>query len=102
MDSRPFCCTFRNYDPIPAANRVLDSYAASGAKVLVLSADSGLTGYDTRPELDGAGWDTLLSNLDRVADVASSRGIRAVLHPHVGTMIEKGHEVQQVLDRSRI
>ena len=91
-----------DHDPIPAANRILDGYAASGAKVLVLSADSGLTGYDTRPELDGAGWDTLLSNLDRVADVAANRGIRAVLHPHVGTMIEKGHEVQRVLDRSRI
>jgi inosose dehydratase len=91
-----------DHDPIPAVNRILDGYAASGAKVLVLSADSGLTGYDTRPELDGAGWDTLLSNLDRVADVAASRGIRAVLHPHVGTMIEKGHEVQQVLDGSRI
>jgi inosose dehydratase len=54
------------------------------------------------PELDGDGWETLLSNLDRVADLAASRGIKAVLHPHVGTMIEKGHEVQQVLDGSSI
>ena len=91
-----------DHDPLPAVDRILDGYAASGAKVLVLSADSGLTGYDTRPELDDAGWDTLLSNLDRVANVAANRGIRAVLHPHVGTMIEKGHEVQQVLDGSSI
>ena len=34
--------------------------------------------------------------------LAGSRGMRAVLHPHVGTMIEKGHEVQQVLDGSWI
>ena len=91
-----------DHDPIPEVDRILDGYAASGAKVLVLSADSGLTGYDARPELDGSGWDTLLSNMDRVADLAASRGIRAVLHPHVGTMIEKGQEVQQVLDGSSI
>ena len=33
-----------DHDPIPAANRILDGYAASGAKVLVLSADSGSHG----------------------------------------------------------
>jgi inosose dehydratase len=37
-----------------------------------------------------------------VADLAAERGVRAVLHPHVGTMIEKGHEVQRVLDGSSI
>jgi inosose dehydratase len=91
-----------DHDPIPAVDRILAGYAASGATVLVLSADSGRTGYDSRPELDRDGWDTLLSNLDRVADLAAERGVRAVLHPHVGTMIEKGHEVQKVLDGSRI
>jgi inosose dehydratase len=90
------------HDPLPEVDRTLDGYAASGAKVLVLSADSGLTGYDTRPELDDDGWDTLLTNLDRVANLAASRGVRAVLHPHVGTMIEKGTEVQHVLDGSSI
>jgi inosose dehydratase len=91
-----------DHDPVPAVDRILDGYAPSGATVLVLSADSGLTGYDTRPQLDGAGWSNLLSNLDRVADLAADRGVHAVLHPHVGTMIEKGNEVQQVLDGSSI
>jgi inosose dehydratase len=90
------------HDPLPPVERILDGYAASGATVLVLSADSGLTGYDTRPELDHDGWQTLLSNLDRVAELATAREVRAVLHPHVGTMIEKGHEVQRVLDGSSI
>jgi inosose dehydratase len=45
---------------------------------------------------------TLLSNLDRLADLAAQRGVRAVLHPHVGTMIERGDEVQRVLDGSAI
>ena len=90
------------HDPLPGVDRILDGYVASGAKVLVLSADSGLSGYDTRPELDDDGWDMLLANLDRVARLAEGRGVRAVLHPHVGTMIEKGNEVQQVLDGSWI
>jgi inosose dehydratase len=89
-------------DPLPEVDRILDGYVASGATVLVLSADSGLASYDTRPKLDDDGWDTLLTNLDRVAKLAASRGVQAVLHPHVGTMIETGDEVQQVLDGSWI
>jgi len=98
----PLLMHVKDYDPIPAVERILDGYAASGAKVLVLSADSGLTGYDARPELDDTGWETLLTNLDGLAELAADREVRAVLHPHVGTMIEKGHEVQRVLDGSSI
>ena len=90
------------HDPIPEVNRTLDGYAATAAKVLVLSAATGADGYDTRPRLDDDGWQTLLSNLDRLTAVAAERGVLAVLHPHVGTMIENGEEVQQVLDGSSI
>jgi len=89
-------------DPVPEVDRILDGYIASGARVLVLSAVTGSAGYDTRPHLDEAGWKRLLSNLDRVAMLAAGRGVRAVLHPHVGTMIETGDEVQQVLHGSSI
>ena len=54
-------------DPAPAVDAVLDGFEAVGAKVLVLSADSGMIGYDARPDLDEAGWTRLLSNLDRLA-----------------------------------
>ena len=89
-------------DPVPEVDRILDGYIASGARVLVLSAVTGSAGYDTRPHLDEAAWKRLLSNLDRVAMLAAGRGVRAVLHPHVGTMIETGDEVQQVLHGSSI
>ena len=89
-------------DPVPEVDRLLDTYRATDARVLVLSADSGLTGYDTRPTLDEEGWQTLLANLDRLSALAAQRGIRAVLHPHVGTMIENSEEVQRVLDGSTI
>ena len=91
-----------SHDPVPGIERLLDSYGAAHAGVLVLSAATGRDGYDTRPDLDEAGWQTLLANLDRLTALAAERGVRAVLHPHVGTMIERGGEVQRVLDGSAI
>jgi len=90
------------HDPLPAVEQLLDGYAAADAHTLVLSADSGQTGYDTRPTLDEDGWRSLLANLDRLAARAAERGVRAVLHPHVGTMVENGYEVERVLDGSSI
>jgi inosose dehydratase len=90
------------HDPVPEVDRILAGYVASGAQVLVVSAVTGSAGYDTRPQLDEAGWKRLLSNLDRVATLAANRGVRVVLHPHVGTMIETGDELQQVLHGSSI
>jgi inosose dehydratase len=90
------------HDPVPGFARILDGYAAADAHTLVLSADSGQAGYDTRPAFDEDGWRHLLANLDRIAALAAERGVRAVLHPHVGTMIEKPDEVERVLDGSSI
>jgi len=90
------------HDPMSEVERLLQGYDATGAEVLVLSAVTGAEGYDSRPVLDDDGWVVLLTNLDRIAELAASRGVRAVLHPHVGTMIETGEEVQQVLDGSWI
>jgi inosose dehydratase len=90
------------HDPVPEVERLLKGYQATGADVLVLSAATGAEGYDSRPVLDDDGWMVLLANLDRLAGLAASRGVRAVLHPHVGTMVETGEEVRQVLDGSWI
>ena len=91
-----------SHDPAAEIDRLLDGYDASGAGVLVLSAATGQDGYDTRPELDEAGWRVLLGNLDRLTALAAKRGVQAVLHPHVGTMVERGEEVQRVLAGSGI
>ena len=90
------------HDPVPDITGTLAAFTAAGAEVLVLAAITGTDGYDSRPDLDDAGWKTLLGNLDRLHRVAAEQGIRAVLHPHVGTMIEKNAEVQRVLDGSSI
>jgi inosose dehydratase len=94
----PLLLHVAGHDPVPEVEKLLQTYAATGSDVLVLSAVSGLDGYDTRPALDDAGWRTLLANLDRLTDLATEHGVRAVLHPHVGTMVENGEEVQRVLD----
>ena len=90
------------HDPVPEIERLLGGYDAAHAGTLVLSAATGQDGYDTRPDLDEAGWKTLLTNLDRLTGAAAAHGVRAVLHPHVGTMVERGDEVQRVLEGSAI
>lgn len=89
-------------DPLPEIERILAGYADTSSTVLVLSADSGQAGYDTRPVLDDAGWSALLGNLDRIRALAAEHGVLAVLHPHVGTMVETGPEVERVLNGSSI
>jgi inosose dehydratase len=91
-----------NHDPLPDIAAPLDALLATEADVLVLAAATGVDGYDARPTLDYRQWATLLANLDRLADAAAKRGVLAVLHPHVGTMVETRSEVERVLDGSTI
>src|SRR3712207_1737942 len=98
----PLLLHVAGHDPVPEVEKILEGYAASHASTLVLSAISGQDGYDSRPELDEQGWRTLLDNLSRIGAVAAARGVRAVLHPHVGTMVENTAEVLRVLEGSSI
>jgi inosose dehydratase len=91
-----------NHDPVADIAAPLDALLASGADVLVLAAATGADGYDSRPTLNDGQWATLLANLDRLADAAAERGVLAVLHPHVGTMVETRAEVDRVLHGTRI
>jgi inosose dehydratase len=85
------------HDPLPGLRATIASFDED-TKV-VLAAATGVDGYDTRPALDATGWATLLANLDAIA---AELGTRASLHPHVGTMIETGDEVDRVLEGSSI
>lgn len=90
------------HDPLPDIAAPLDALVACGANVLVLAAATGADGYDSRPILNDDQWATLLANLDRLAAAAADRGVLAVLHPHVGTMVETRSDVDRVLDGSQI
>jgi inosose dehydratase len=90
------------HDPVPGVDAFIDECLAAKAGMVVLAAGTGQDGYDARPELDDAGWQTLLTNLDRIADHATGRGVEASLHPHMGTMIEGAAETLRVVEGSRI
>lgn len=90
------------HDPLPDVAGPLQSLVAAGAGVVVLAASTGSEGYDSRPELDENQWATLFSNLDRLAAAAADHGLTAVLHPHVGTMVETRADVDRVLAGSSI
>jgi len=90
------------HDPLPEVEEAITGLLAADAGTVVIAAATGTDGYDARPALDGAGWNRLLANLDRISAVAAEAGLTATLHPHVGTMIESGEETQRVLEGSRI
>jgi inosose dehydratase len=90
------------HDPLLDIAGPLDALLACQADVLVLAAATGTDGYDWRPTLDDGQWATLLGNLDRLAEAAADRGVLAVLHPHVGTMVETRSDVDRVLAGSQI
>ncbi|KRV51509.1 inosose dehydratase [Wenjunlia vitaminophila] len=91
-----------DHDPLPEVRSALARSVAAAAGTLVLAAATGEHGYDDRPALDPEGWDTLLRNLDLAAAAAADAGVTAVLHPHVGTMVQAPLEVGRVLDGSGI
>lgn len=79
------------------ADRVAAILAAGGAEVLVLAAATGLDGYDDKPELTDDEWATLVATCAKIREIAAGHGLRTVLHPHVGTHVEREAEVERFL-----
>jgi len=90
------------HDPVPEIEKALEELVAADARTLVLAAATRTHGYDVRPVLDDAGWQTLLTHLDRLDRLAGQRGVTATLHPHVGTMVETTDDVERLLAGSGI
>ena len=99
-------CPVKLHDPDvdvrSLVERVLATFEALGASVMVLAADTGNVGYDQRDVLDDSDWATLLKNVAFVRDLAADRGVTACLHPHIGTMIETESEVRRFLSESTV
>ena len=87
---------------VEEAERVAALLAAAGAGVLVLAAATGLDGYDERPDLTDEQWRTLIQTSAKIADIAAGHGLRTVLHPHVGTHVERTAEVERFLADSEL
>ncbi len=84
---------------VDQAREAAELLRAAGGEVLVLAAATGQDGYDSRPELDDAGWDQLTAT---IAEIAAAVPITTTLHPHVGTMIETAGEVDRLLASSDV
>ncbi|WP_216894770.1 TIM barrel protein [Nocardia alni] len=87
----------RPQDACATARANAEKFAAAGAEVLVLAAATGAEGYDSRPVLDERQWRTLVETAAAVRDIAAEAGLRTVLHPHVGTLVETEAEVERLL-----
>ncbi|PRY32727.1 inosose dehydratase [Umezawaea tangerina] len=87
---------------VEEAERVAALLAAGGAEVLVLAAATGLEGYDERPDLTVEQWRTLIQTSAKISDIAARHGLRTVLHPHVGTHVERAAEVERFLADSEL
>ena len=82
--------------------RAAGSLVAAGAGVVVLAAATGSDGYDSRPVLDETQWATCWPTWTGSPRSSPARGLLAVLHPHVGTMVETRADVDRVLAGSSI
>jgi inosose dehydratase len=58
--------------------------------------------WSTPFELDQRQWDDVASGLAMVEGVCTKHGLSQVLHPHVGTLVERAGHIDQVLRRSEV
>lgn len=93
----------KDHDPLPTLLEELKGYVSSKAEVLVLAASTGVEGYDEpRPVLTDQQWQVMFENLERVSKAAREHGVLAVIHPHVGTMVETTEDIEKLLIGSEI
>ena len=92
-----------NHDPVPGISPILDGFRRLGCR----GFGSGRRDGFRRLTIHVRNWTSRVGKPCCTISIASptpraERGIRAVVHPHVGTMIEQRDEVLRVLDGSAI
>lgn len=92
----------RRHDQLAAVDRQAAALAAAGAELLVLAASTGQEGYATGAGLDDGGWAHLAAGLKEAQSIANHHGLQAVLHPHYGTVVERGDHVERLLHETAI
>ncbi|MBB4660463.1 sugar phosphate isomerase/epimerase family protein [Conexibacter arvalis] len=85
-------------DALAQARRVAGCMAAAGADTFVLAIVEDL-GWSAPKPLDDAGWTRLGAHVDAVAEATEALGMRTVIHPHAGTLVERAEDVERLLDR---
>jgi inosose dehydratase len=88
-------------DTLADAERIAVLYAAAGADVLV-SALPVDRSWSPRVPLDDRAWSEIVDGLSRLDELAARHGLRHVLHPHVGTLVETEADLVRVLESSDV
>jgi inosose dehydratase len=95
-------------DVIGIARRACRAIAAAEGSVLVIidrpsgerAATAGRSGASRR--LDAASWSAMLRAIEHVAAMADDFGLRSAVHPHAGTYLEYGDEIDGLLEHSTL
>jgi inosose dehydratase len=88
-------------DAAPArarARQMSELFAAAGAEIfsVAIVPDDDWSPPPSAP-LDDEAWAKVLTHLEEMDALVSSYGLRLVVHPHVGTLIERDDAVQRLL-----
>jgi inosose dehydratase len=83
---------------LASVERQAGLFAAAGADVLVLAADTDEEGYEESAGLDDHEWQQLFATLAVVEEICGRHGLTLVLHPHYGTEIERPEHVRRFLE----
>jgi inosose dehydratase len=84
-------------DELARVQRSAELAADFGAERLVVGGGARRTSGTTDEDYDRLG-----EALDRVVDLAESKGLNASYHPHLTTIVEGPSELDQIMSRSRI
>ena len=97
------------FDPKSGMTDSIESLRASfsglkraGAELVVLAISGPTADYESRPNLRGGDFRMVTQALIRVKEIAGAEGLRAVLHPHFGTLIESARDALRVVDGSGV
>jgi inosose dehydratase len=86
---------------LATAGRAAQLLGGAGAEVFVSAALVDEAWAPRRP-LEAAEWHQLYETLGRLDGIAAEEGLRHVLHPHLGTLVETANDVRRVMDESDV
>ncbi|MDA8034747.1 MAG: sugar phosphate isomerase/epimerase [Actinomycetota bacterium] len=75
--------------------------AGAGASYFVTAAVRD-AGWSEPGDLDEQGWAAFVAGLDIVEEICAAHGLVQVLHPHVGTLVERAAQLEVVMERSSV
>src|SRR3712207_4695255 len=84
-------------EELASVERQAEFFAAAGADVMILAADTEGEGYEENVELDDAGWEDLFKGLSLAEEIGARHGLAVAMHPHFGTAIDRPHHVRRFL-----